>query len=171
MQFNAFFGNRLLRVVVDQNGQVVWGPDFGWWIVIAIPSQPGNFMIRHIGGAELQMPDDIASAGSGEWTIHFNTDFYKATLSRKNYDRKIHQIFKDEGVFVEPPKTRPCPNWLLQLQKESKVNAGSSTSSSALPVGSGPQNLVVNDPGVANNLIPAPNAPVIEEAEEEQDSP
>ena len=38
----------------DDQGQVVWGKDFGWFRILAIPEQPGDYMLRHVGGQQMQ---------------------------------------------------------------------------------------------------------------------
>jgi hypothetical protein len=112
----AFYQHRLRDLVVDANGQVRWGIHFGWFLLKQDPGSDSN-ILRHIGGGELELPDDIRNAGSGEWEIGCNWDFATACLKRKNFERTLVRIFRDQAVDITPPLHRGCPGWLEELQK------------------------------------------------------
>jgi hypothetical protein len=121
MQFANYYSGRLNTISVTPSGQVNWGTDFEWFTVTAVPGQPGAFVIRFIGGQQIDMPDEVKGAGTGEWTITHNMDFNRSTLARKGYDRRMTQIFRDAGHALVGPKTRNCPDWLIKAQESKKA--------------------------------------------------
>jgi hypothetical protein len=120
----AFYGHRLRKLVLDDQGHVLWGARFGWFILIANPDSADAYTLRFISGQEMVLPEDIANAGSGTWTIAYNWSCGDATLSRHNFDRPITKIFADAGISIGLPIQRRCPKWLEALLKERKSRAG-----------------------------------------------
>jgi hypothetical protein len=49
LQYNAYYGNRLTDIEVNDEGQVMWGATFGWFKVLAVPGQPGEYIVMSTG--------------------------------------------------------------------------------------------------------------------------
>jgi hypothetical protein len=96
--------DRVKNVPIGPKGKIMWGKDFGHFSLVV--GADGSVTLQQTNGPSCSLPQGLANAGEGEWSVEENHNYFAAYVKRGSFDKNILAIYKMQSVSPKPPTKR-----------------------------------------------------------------